>query len=128
MKATLWVLQVLLGLLFVFAGVMKFVMPVEEMTKQMPSMPGAFLHFIGVAEVLGGFGLVLPGLLKIATGLTPLAAAGLIVIMIGATVITAQTASVGQAMVPAVVGILLAVVLYGRWRIAPLPSRERRIA
>ena len=86
MNLALWIVQVLLAVLFVFAGSMKFIMTVEEMTKQM-AMPGWFLHFIGVAEVLGGLGLVLPGLFRIAPGLTPLAAAGLVIIMIGATVI-----------------------------------------
>ena len=70
---------------------MKFVMSVEEMTKQMP-MPGWFLHFIGIAEVLGAIGLVVPWLTRIRPGLTPLAAAGLVIIMIGATVVTMMTA------------------------------------
>ena len=66
MNVILWILQVLLGLLFVFSGVMKFVMSVEEMNAQAPVvLPGLFLHFIGVCEVLGGFGLILPSLLRI---------------------------------------------------------------
>ena len=123
MTYALWIIQTLLGLLFVFSGVMKFVMSVAEMTKDMPSMPGWFLRFIGVAEILGGLGLILPGLLRIQTGLTPLAAAGLVVIMIGATVITLTTMGVGAAMLPLIVGILCAFVAYGRWRVAPLSAR-----
>ena len=80
----LWIVQVLLALLFLFAGGMKLVLPIEEMTKEI-AMPGWFLRFIGVAEVLGGLGLVLPGLTGIRPGLTPLAAAGLVIIMIGAS-------------------------------------------
>jgi len=76
MNAVLWIVQALLAALFLFAGSMKFIMPIEEMTKQMPSMPGWFLRFIGVVEILGGLGLILPGLLRIKPGLTPLAAAG----------------------------------------------------
>src|SRR5258708_29663059 len=86
LNVLLWVLQVLLAMLFLFAGSMKFVMSVEEMTKQMP-MPGWFLHFIGGAEILGAIALVLPGILRIRAGLTPLAASALVVIMIGATVL-----------------------------------------
>jgi hypothetical protein len=97
---------------------MKLVMPIEEMTKQI-AMPGAFLRFIGVAEVLGGLGLVLPGLVGIWTGLTPLAAAGLVIIMIGATVISLQLGG-AVALIPLVVGILAAFVAYARWRVAPL--------
>ncbi len=84
---TLWTVQGLLALIFLFAGGMKLVLPIEALTKQMP-LPGLFLRFIGVAEVLGAIGLILPGLLRIRPGLTPLAAAGLVIIMIGATVLT----------------------------------------
>ena len=83
----LWIIQGLLALVFMFAGVMKFIMPIEEMTKQV-RLPGLFLRFIGVAEVLGAIGLILPGLLRIRPGLTPLAAAGLAIITVGATVVT----------------------------------------
>ena len=114
----LWIIQVLLALLFVFSGVMKFVMPIEEMTKQV-ALPGSFLHFIGVAEVLGGLGLILPWLTRIKPVLTPLAAAGLTIIMIGATVITAMYVSIPQAVLPLVVGILTAIVAYGRRRPDP---------
>jgi uncharacterized membrane protein YfcA len=69
--------------------------------------------------VLGAVGLVLPRLLRIRPGLTPLAAIGLIGIMIGATVLTAATNSVAAAIFPAVVGLLLVYVAYGRWRLAP---------
>jgi uncharacterized membrane protein YphA (DoxX/SURF4 family) len=123
MTYALWILQILLGLLFLFSGSMKFVMSVAEMTKDMPSMPGWFLHFIGAMEILGGFGLILPSLLRIRPGLTPLAAAGLVIIMIGATVITLGTMGVGVAMLPLIVGILCAFVAYGRWRLAPLSAR-----
>ena len=84
MNIALWVVQALLAALFLFAGGMKFVMSIEEMTKQVP-LPGWFLHFIGVVEVLGALGLILPWLTRIRPGLTPLAAAGLAIIMIGAT-------------------------------------------
>lgn len=113
MNIGLWIVQSLLAALFVFAGIMKFITPIEEMTKQMP-MPAWFLYFIGVAEVLGGLGLVLPWLLRIKPMLTPLAAAGLLIIMIGAVVITLMTPDRAMAVIPAVVGICLAWVAWGR--------------
>jgi uncharacterized membrane protein YphA (DoxX/SURF4 family) len=126
MTYALWTVQVLLAILFVFAGVMKLITPVEEMLAQMPvPLPGVFLQFIGVVEVLGGLGLVLPGLLRIRPGLTPLAAAGLVVIMIGAVVITLGTGEVMLALIPLVVGLLAAFVAYGRWRLAPLRGSSR---
>jgi uncharacterized membrane protein YphA (DoxX/SURF4 family) len=121
----LWIVQVVLALLFLVAGASKLVMSVEEMTRDVP-LPGAFLRFIGVAELAGAAGLILPGLLGIRPGLTPLAAAGLVVIMIGATVVTAATMGLGLALIPAVVGALAAFVAYGRWRQVPLAERSAR--
>jgi hypothetical protein len=66
----LWTVQGLLALLFLFAGGMKLALPIEVLTKQMP-LPGLFLRFIGMAEVFGAIGLILPGLLRIRQGLTP---------------------------------------------------------
>jgi hypothetical protein len=113
MNYALWIVQGLLALLFLFTGGMKLVLPIEVMTQQMP-MPGWFLRFIGVAEVLGAIGLILPGLLGIRPGLTPLAALGLVVIMIGATVVTLAAIGVAPALIPLVVGLLSAFVAYGR--------------
>ncbi len=127
MSAALWVVQGLLALLFLFAGGMKLVMPIEELTKQMP-LPGWFVRFIAVAEVLGGLGVILPGLLRIRPGLTPLAAAGLVMIMIGATVVSVMTVGVAMALIPLGVGLLAAFVAYGRWRLTPHRGPSRRPA
>src|ERR1700686_1708982 len=114
----LWIVQVLLAALFMFAGVMKFVMPIEEMTKQI-ALPGWFLHFIGAAEILGAIGLILPGILRLRTGLTALAAAALVIIMIGATAVNLKIGEHGAALITVVVGLLLAFVAYNRRRMAP---------
>ena len=121
----LWVVQVLLALLFVFAGVMKLVLPLDELAKQ-AQLPGLFLRFIGWAELAGGLGLILPGLLRIRPGLTPLAAGGLVIIMIGATTLTLIRGPIVTALMPAVVGLLVAFVAYGRWRLAPHRGRSRQ--
>ena len=122
MNVVLWIIQVLLALLFLFGGVVKLILPVEEMAKQM-ALPGSFLRFLGVVEVLGGLGLILPGLFRIKTWLTPLAAAGLVIIMIGATVISLRIGPVGPALYPLVTGLLAAFVAYGRWRLVPLRGK-----
>jgi hypothetical protein len=95
------------------------------------ALPFWFLRFIGVAEVLGALGLVFPGLLRIRPGLTPLAAAGLVIIMIGATVVMWAAGMVAVALVNVVVALLAAFVAYGRWRLSSyrdssLPSVLRR--
>jgi uncharacterized membrane protein YphA (DoxX/SURF4 family) len=120
----LWTLQVLLAALFLFAGGMKLVTPIAAMAQQ-TGLPGPFLRFIGLAEVLGALGLILPGLLRIRPGLAPLAAAGLVIIMTGAVGVSIATAGAAQAVVPAVVGILAASVAIGRWR-RELPVIVRR--
>jgi hypothetical protein len=121
MNRLLWVIQVLLALLFLFAGGAKLVMSAADLTAQTP-LPAAFLRFIGVMEILGGLGLILPGMLSIQTALTPLAAAGLSIIMIGAVVVTIQTMGLALAALPFVTGALALFVVYGRWRLAPLSA------
>lgn len=114
MNIILWIVQVLLALLFLFSGVSKFLMPAEEMTKNAPPFISiSFIYFIGVCEFLGGLGLVLPWALKIKPGLTPLAAFLLMIIMIGAVVIT-FLGTPALAAIPAVVGALCLFVAWGR--------------
>jgi uncharacterized membrane protein YphA (DoxX/SURF4 family) len=120
MNIALWIAQGLLAAIFLFSGGTKLVMPIEEMMKQMPlPLPGLFVRFIAVCEVLGAIGVILPWLLRIRPGLTPLAAAGLVIIMIGATVYTLAAGDVASALMPLVVGILAVFVAYGRWRLTP---------
>jgi uncharacterized membrane protein YphA (DoxX/SURF4 family) len=111
----LWTIQILLALLYLFSGSMKFVMPVAKMNEGAVKFPGLFYHFIGTCEVLGGLGLILPGLTGIRRGLTPLAAAGLLIIMIGATTVTLMDGMGIVALLPFIVGVLVAIVAYGRW-------------
>jgi hypothetical protein len=120
-NVTLWVVQGVLASLFLFAGVMKLVLPIEAMAGPV-ALPGLFLRFIGVCETLGAVGLILPGLLRIHQQLTPVAAAGLVVIMVGAVVVTMMGGSIAPALVPLIVGVLAASVAYGRTRTAQLTT------
>ena len=124
MNVALWVVQALLALLFLFAGGTKLVLPIEVLTSMgsptQVHLPSLLIRFIGVCEVVGALGLILPGLLRIKPGLTPLAATGLVIIMIGATVLTLIGDGIVPALFPLVVGILLAFVAYGRWRRADI--------
>jgi hypothetical protein len=124
MNLALWIVQGLLAVLFLFAGGAKLVLPLDQMVGPV-ALPGWFLRFLGVAEVLGALGLVLPGLLRIRPGLTPLAAAGLVIIMIGATVVTLVGGMVAVALMDLVVALLAAFVAYGRWRLAPYRDSSR---
>jgi hypothetical protein len=124
MSAALWIVQCLLAAVFLFAGGMKLVLPLDQLTGPV-ALPGLWLRFIGVCEVVGALGLILPGLLRIRPGLTPLAAAGLVIIMIGATVITLVAGEIVPALISLVVGALATFVAYGRWRVAPHRDSSR---
>lgn len=108
-RIVLWTIQGVLAALFIFTGGMKLVLPVAALTKDVP-LPGGFIRFIGILEVLGGLGLVLPGLLHFRPVLTPLAALGLVIIMSGAFGVSLLTGHADTAGIPVVVGVLLAVV------------------
>ena|SRR5690242_9025943 len=109
----LWVVQGLLAALFLFAGGAKLVLPAEAM-KGPIELPVAFLRFIGAAELLGAIGLIIPWLTRIRPVLTLLAAAGLVIIMIGATVLTGVGMGIAQAAFPGIVGSLALLVANGR--------------
>jgi hypothetical protein len=112
-RIALWIAQGVLAALFLFAGVFKIATPMAELARVAP-LPAGFLKFIGVCEMLGALGLVLPGLFRVRLDLTPLAASGLVVIMLGAVVVTAITQSVAAAGFPLVVGALATAIAVGR--------------
>jgi hypothetical protein len=89
-------------------------MPMDQLA-QMSHLPGPFMRGIGTCEILGALGLILPGLVGVARWLTPLAATGLVIIMIGATSETIEHMSVGAAIVPFVAGLLALFVAVARW-------------
>jgi hypothetical protein len=114
----LWIVQGLLAAVFLFAGGMKLALPMEALAQQ-SHLPGLFMKFIGVCETLGSLGLILPGLVRIGRRLTPLAAAGLVVIMAGATTLTLTGGNGAVALIPLTVGLLSGFVAYGRYLLLP---------
>ena len=124
MNILLWIIQILLALLFLFAGITKVVLPIEVlMANASPNaihLPDLFIRFIGVVETLGALGLILPGIFHKRTDLTPLAAAGLAIVMVGAVVVTIMGDGILMAITPLIVGLLCAFVAYGRWKLKPL--------
>ena len=111
----LWTVQIVLAGLFLLAGGTKLVMDGEEMSGQ-SGLPAMFLRFIGVCEIFGALGLILPWGLNIRRALTPIAAAALVIIMGGAVVTAALTVSVAAALFPLTTGVLLAILGYVRWQ------------
>jgi uncharacterized membrane protein len=116
----LWTIQGLLALFFALgSGAPKLFVPHEMLPLPLP-LPDAFVKFIGVVEVLGALGLILPGLLRIRPGLTPLAATGLVLLTICATVYQLLAHQIESAIFATIMGLIAAFVAYGRWRLAPL--------
>ena len=109
----LWIVQALLAALLLFAGGMKLITPIAVLSVMSP-YTGEFIRFIGVCEVLGAMGLILPYALRILPGLTALAAAGLVVIMVGATVSTLAIGGGVLALPTLQFGLLAALVAHGR--------------
>jgi uncharacterized membrane protein len=120
MSYALWFVQVVLTIVFLSAGGVKLVLPIDMLGLPF-QLPAVFVRFIGLCEVLGALGLVLPGVLRVRTELTPLAALGLAAIMVGATMFTPPD-QIQLAIVPIGVGLLAACVAYARWRVVRLPK------
>jgi putative oxidoreductase len=124
LRIGLWVVQVLLALVFAMSGGMKLAVPYEELLKQGPwvrNVPEGLVKFIGVAEVSGALGVILPAATRIKPLLTPLAAAGFVVIMVLAS---GLHVSLGQPpILQVILGGLAAFVAWGRFRKAPITPR-----
>lgn len=128
MNMALWISQVILAVLFFFQGIVKF-NPPPDLPPQMAwtyDIPTGFAIFIGIVELLAVAGLLLPGITKIQTRLTPLAALGLVLTMVGAIIFHALRAEF--AMIPGnLLWLLLsAFVAYGRWKLSPIPERAKQ--
>ena len=118
MNTALWIVQILLAVAFLGAGVMKATQPREKLEKGLPwvaDFSTPVVRFIGVAEVLGGLGLVLPAATGIAPILTPVAATALAVTMVLAAVVHARRREYSAIGVNAVLLLLAAFVAWGRF-------------
>jgi len=111
----LWVGQGVLAGLFLFAGGVKLTAPAAMMAEGPVVLPLMFLRFIGLCEVFGAIGLILPGVFRIHRELTPLAAGGLVIIMLGATIVTAIGGQIAPAAFPLAIGVMLFTIARGRW-------------
>jgi uncharacterized membrane protein len=119
---TAWVLQIVLGVYFVAIGVMHFIVPdgLPDQLGWMYELP-TWLHYVsGAAEIAGGLGLILPGLTRIRPELVPAAAAGLVIVMLGAAVWHLPRGEMQNLVTNLLLAALLAFVAYVRWRVHPL--------
>ena len=122
MNVILWVLQVLLALAFLAHGWL-FLAPPPAMLEQMQSIPAGFRLFLGVAEVLAAIGLTLPGITRILPWLVSCAAAGLMIVMIGAIVLHISRGEVSAVLITTCLLVMLTFVAYMRWKVLPIRPR-----
>lgn len=126
LRASLWGVQLLLAATFLMSGGMKVAAPLDQLQAQMPWVSGALggmVRFIGVAELLGAVGLVAPAATRIMPKLTPLAAIGLLTVMVLASVTHASRGELGVIGVNVVIGAMALFVAWGRISAAPIEAR-----
>ncbi len=126
LNVTLWTVQILLALIFAMTGTMKVVQPIAALAGSLPALahvPPALVRFIGIAELLGAAGLILPAATRIAPVLTPVAAGALTLVMLLASLVHISRGEFTALVVPVVVGALCAFVAWGRSRKAPILPR-----
>ena len=119
----LWVVQVLLALAFLLAGVPKATQPISALAKRITwakDVPAPFVRFIGVVEILGALGLILPALTGILPWLTVAAAIGLAIVMVAAIIFHLARGEVNRIAFNIVFLLLLLFLTYGRIALAPL--------
>ena len=126
MNIILWILQILFGLYFIVLGVLHFIVPAglpAAMAWMYDLQP--VLHWVsGTAEILGGLGLILPGIFRIHTRLTWMAAWGLVLIMIGAMIFHLSRGETQNMVQNVILAAILAFIAYGRMRLRPLSDRN----
>ena len=123
---TLWVAQLLLAFTLLWSGTMKLFQPIEQLSAMWPwagEVPEALVKLTGIVDALGAFGLVLPALLRIKPQLTPLAAVGVIVLMVCASIFHILRGETSQIGVNIVFAIIAAFVAWGRFKKAPIAAR-----
>jgi putative oxidoreductase len=123
MNALLWVLQVLLALAFFAHGCVLLFPPAAIVDQMNATLPRWFQLFLGVAEILAAVGLTLPGFTRIQPWLVSGAAAGLMIVMICATIFHLVRGEATSAITTVVLLAMATAVAYTRWRVAPIRPR-----
>ena len=126
----LWILQILLALVYLNAGFLKTFKSIQEIAPSIfwaPSVPEPLVRFIGISELLGAIGLVLPGAIKIGPQLTTLAAGGLTLIMLLANIFHISRGEFFILPMTGLLFLLLAFITYGRWKLFPFTTKGHEI-
>jgi len=123
MNILLWVLQALLAAAFLAHGLLLLMPPADIAAQLTAALPRSFWVFLGVAEVAAAIGITLPGATRILPWLVPSAAAGIMFVMVSATIWHVMRGEISSAVVTLVLLVMATFVAYMRWRVHPLPAR-----
>jgi uncharacterized membrane protein YphA (DoxX/SURF4 family) len=126
MNIVLWVLQVLLAAAFLAHGLLLLFPPADLIEAMNETMSPPFRLFLGVAEVLAAVGLTLPGITRVQPWLVSAAAAGVMIVMISATVLHIRRDEISSAIITAILLVMATFVAYMRWKVLPIAPRGRR--
>lgn len=128
MNIVLWILQVLLAAAFAAHGWLLVSPPPELLAVMNEELGVGFRLFLGMAEIAGAVGVILPAITRVMPWLTSLAAGGLAFVVACATVLHVSRGEVSSAVTTAILFLLAAFVAYGRWRVQPIAARRARSA
>ena len=121
---SLWLVQILLAIVFAATGTMKTIMPVASLPESIQGLPLPLVRLIGVCELLGAAGLILPAYVRVKPLLTVIAAAGLSTVVLLATLHHLGRNEIAEASVTLILAVLAAFVAWGRWKMAPIAARS----
>jgi uncharacterized membrane protein YphA (DoxX/SURF4 family) len=123
MNIVLWILQILLALAFAMAGIIKVTQPVDKLEARMgwvKDVRPRGVRLIGSLEILGAIGLILPAVTGIWPWLTPVAAAGIALIMVGAMFTHGRRGEFSSISMNVVLLALALFVVFGRFVLVPI--------
>ena len=125
-NTVLWVMQWFFGIYFIAIGIMHFIVPdgLPALMEWMYELDDTLHVVAGIAEILGGIGLILPSITRIQPQLTVFAAAGLVLVMFGAVIFHVDRGEGASIATNVIIGALMAFVAYGRWKLAPIQPRQ----
>lgn len=127
LHVALWIVQILLSIFFLLAGIVHALLPIAQTVKNAPwaaDLPVPVVKFIGIAELAGAVGVVLPALVRILPSLTPLAATGLLLTMALAIPFHLSRGESRIIGMPITIAVLAAFVAWGRFKAARIPPRQ----
>jgi putative oxidoreductase len=130
LNIALWIVQGLTAALMLMSAFMKIATPIPELSakwKWTGELPQQVVRMLGIVDLLGGIGIILPAILKIKPGLTPLAAVGVVLLMISATVFHISRGESSVIAFNIILMLFASFIAWGRYKKLPILPRQQTI-